>query len=111
VLVTTELGGRGLHIDGLAFVINYELPERPSEYLHRIGRVGRQGAQGRVINLVTPADMGILKDVERLAAGGRLDTGEGLRAPRRREEQAAAAARRKKTTERRKRPQQGEPVR
>jgi ATP-dependent RNA helicase RhlE len=97
VLVTTELGGRGLHIEGLAFVINYELPERPSEYLHRIGRVGRQGNTGRVVNLVTPADAGILKEVERLAQGGRLDTGEGLRAPRRREEQAAAAARRRKS--------------
>jgi ATP-dependent RNA helicase RhlE len=82
LLVTTELSGRGLHIDGLAFVVNYELPERPSEYLHRIGRVGRQGASGAVINLVTDKDRGMLEQVERIKAGGRLDTGESLRAAR-----------------------------
>lgn len=79
LLVTTELGGRGLHIDGLAFVVNFELPEKPSEYLHRIGRVGRQGAKGRVINLVTAADARLLTEVKRLAQGGALDTGEALR--------------------------------
>ena len=84
VLVTTELGGRGLHIDGLTFVLNYELPEKPSEYLHRIGRVGRQGARGRVINLVTPADGALVAQVERLKSGGRMDTGERLRAARER---------------------------
>lgn len=84
VLVTTELGGRGLHLEGLAFVLNYELPEKASEYLHRIGRVGRQGAKGRVVNLVTPADAPLLGQIERLKAGGRLDTGEKLRAARER---------------------------
>lgn len=82
VLVTTELGGRGLHIDGLAFVLNYELPEKASEYLHRIGRVGRQGARGRVVNLVTPADSALIAQADRLAGGGRMDTGERLRAAR-----------------------------
>ncbi len=103
VLVTTELGGRGLHVAGLAFVVNYELPERPSEYLHRIGRVGRQSADGvtagRVVNLVTPHDEGILKEVERLAKGGRMDTGEAPRAPRRREVQAVASDARKEARE------------
>jgi ATP-dependent RNA helicase RhlE len=106
ILVTTELGGRGLHIEDLSFVVNYELPEKPSEYLHRIGRVGRQRAggtaEGKVVNLVTPHDEGILADVQRLAHGGRLDTGEVLRAPRRRESQAAASAARKAVAERRK---------
>ena len=82
VLVTTELGGRGLDLTGLAFVMNWEMPERPSEYLHRIGRVGRQGAQGEVVNLVTEKDATLMKEVERLTRGGRLDTGEALRAPR-----------------------------
>ena len=90
VLVTTELGGRGLHVDGLAFVLNWELPEKPSEYLHRIGRVGRQGAKGLVYNLVTDADGAMLKEIERLAAGGRLDTGETLRAERARPKPEAA---------------------
>lgn len=79
VLVTTELGGRGLHLDGLVFVLNYELPEKASEYLHRIGRVGRQGAKGKVVNLVTPDDAALLGQIERLKSGGRLDTGEKLR--------------------------------
>jgi superfamily II DNA/RNA helicase len=84
VLVTTELGGRGLHLDDLGFVLNYELPEKASEYLHRIGRVGRQGAKGKVINLVTPADAALFAQIERLKAGGRLDTGEALRTARER---------------------------
>ncbi len=84
VLVTTELAGRGLHLEGLTFVLNYDLPEKASEYLHRIGRVGRQGAPGKVINLVGPDDATLLKQIERLKAGGRLDTGESLRAPRER---------------------------
>lgn len=92
VLVTTELGGRGLHLDGLAFVLNWELPEKPSEYLHRIGRVGRQGAKGLVYNLVTDADGAMLKEIERLAAGGRLDTGETLRAERARPKPEAPAS-------------------
>ncbi len=87
ILVTTELGGRGLHIDGLAFVLNYELPERASEYLHRIGRVGRQGASGKVINLVTADDSALLGEIGRLDGGGRLDTGEKLRAARDRKPQ------------------------
>lgn len=84
-LVTTELGGRGLHIDGLRWVMNYELPERPSEYLHRIGRVGRAGGPpGRVINLVAPEDSAMQAEITRLAKGARLDTGEPLRGPRKR---------------------------
>ncbi|MFZ5482247.1 MAG: DEAD/DEAH box helicase [Myxococcota bacterium] len=96
VLVTTELGGRGLHVEGLAFVVNYELPEKPSEYLHRVGRVGRQGAVGRVVNLVTDADVRLLAEVERLAKGGRLDTGEALRGARERPPPKAKVAPRRK---------------
>ncbi len=107
VLVTTELGGRGLHLDDLGFVLNYELPEKASEYLHRIGRVGRQGAKGKVVNLVTDADAVLFKEIERLKAGGRLDTGERLRSARTRgptpdraekaaEKRAAALAPRRK---------------
>ncbi len=98
VLVTTELGGRGLHLEGLAFVLNYELPEKASEYLHRIGRVGRQGAKGKVINLVTPDDAPLLGQIDRLKSGGRLDTGEKLRAARERKpppEKPKAAPKRK----------------
>lgn len=82
ILLTTELGGRGLQIPDLAFVLNYDLPERPSEYLHRIGRIGRLGpdgtAGGTVYNFITANDEVKLKEIERMARGGRLDTGESL---------------------------------
>jgi ATP-dependent RNA helicase RhlE len=105
VLVTTELGGRGLHVDDLAFVLNYELPEKASEYLHRIGRVGRQGASGRVINLVTTDDAVLLKEIERLKGGGRLDTGEKLRVARDRSPAKAKAEARRSETREDKRPE------
>jgi ATP-dependent RNA helicase DeaD len=86
LLVTTELGGRGLDIPDLAFVLNWELPERASDYVHRAGRVGRMGAGGEVINLVTDADRRLVAEIARLAGGARLDTGEPLRAARERGE-------------------------
>lgn len=92
ILVTTELGGRGLDIRDLAWVMNWELPEKPSEYLHRIGRVGRQGAEGTVYNFVTDADGVLLKEIQRIASGGKLDTGEAARAPRERPSPAALKA-------------------
>ncbi|GDX79236.1 hypothetical protein LBMAG42_10470 [Deltaproteobacteria bacterium] len=103
VLVTTELAGRGLDMKDLAFVLNYELPERASDYMHRIGRVGRVGRAGRVFNLVTDRDRHLLADVERFAAGGKLDTGEPLRSARTRKTTSAqgvkeAASRRRKPT-------------
>ncbi len=99
VLVTTELAGRGLDVKDLAFVLNYELPERASDYMHRVGRVGRVGRAGRVINLVTDRDRHLLGDVERFAAGGKLDTGEPLRTARTRKVTTAQGA--KETTKRR----------
>jgi superfamily II DNA/RNA helicase len=102
-LVTTELAGRGLDIAGLAFVLNWELPERASDYVHRIGRVGRMGREGRVFNLITDRDRHLLGEVERLAAGGKLDTGEPLRNARTRKTTAQgvreATQRRKKASE------------
>lgn len=104
VLVTTELAGRGLDLADLAFVLNWELPERASDYMHRIGRVGRVGRAGRVFNLVTDKDRHLLADVERLASGGKLDTGEPLRTARTRRTTSAqgvreAASRRKKAAD------------
>ncbi len=92
VLVTTELAGRGLHLEGLAFVLNWELPERASDYMHRIGRVGRMGAKGEVFNLVAHHDTPLLVEAERLARGGKLDTGESPRSQRDRKVQAANKA-------------------
>jgi ATP-dependent RNA helicase RhlE len=55
VLVTTDLAARGLHIDGLDAVVNYDLPRSPTDYTHRIGRTGRAGASGAAVSLVPPA--------------------------------------------------------
>lgn len=54
VLVATDLLARGIDIDSLSHVINYELPRSPKDYIHRIGRTGRAGASGEAISLITP---------------------------------------------------------
>ena len=56
VLVTTDLLARGIDIDALPCVINYELPRSPKDYTHRIGRTGRAAARGDAISLITPAE-------------------------------------------------------
>jgi ATP-dependent RNA helicase RhlE len=56
VLVATDLIARGIDIELLPFVINYELPRSPKDYIHRIGRTGRAGAEGEALTLVTPED-------------------------------------------------------
>ncbi|MCC9138639.1 DEAD/DEAH box helicase [Pontibacter silvestris] len=56
VLVATDLASRGIDIQFLPFVINYDLPRSPKDYVHRIGRTGRAGATGEAISLITPAD-------------------------------------------------------
>jgi ATP-dependent RNA helicase RhlB len=52
VMVATDVAGRGIHIDGVSLVINYELPDEPEDYVHRIGRTGRAGQSGKSISLV-----------------------------------------------------------
>ncbi|MBF0296717.1 MAG: DEAD/DEAH box helicase [Magnetococcales bacterium] len=52
VLIATDVAGRGLHIDGVTHVINFDLPENPEDYVHRIGRTARAGARGDAISLV-----------------------------------------------------------
>ena len=66
VLVGTDVASRGLDIDQLPHVINYELPNTPEDYIHRIGRTGRAGKEGAAISLVAANEMGLLKDIERL---------------------------------------------
>lgn len=56
VLVATDLLSRGIDIELLPFVINYDLPRSPKDYIHRIGRTGRAGASGQAISLITPED-------------------------------------------------------
>jgi ATP-dependent RNA helicase RhlE len=65
-LVATEVAARGLDIKELPFVVNYELPNVPEDYVHRIGRTARAGGAGCAISLVSPDEAGLLKDIERL---------------------------------------------
>jgi ATP-dependent RNA helicase RhlE len=65
-LVATEVAARGLDIKELPHVVNYELPNVPEDYVHRIGRTGRAGATGSAISLVAPDESGLLKDIERV---------------------------------------------
>jgi len=65
-LVATEVAARGLDIDQLPYVVNYELPNVPEDYVHRIGRTGRAGATGIAVSLVSPDENGLLRDIERL---------------------------------------------
>jgi ATP-dependent RNA helicase DeaD len=64
-VVATDIAARGLHVDDLTHVINYDLPDSVESYVHRIGRTGRAGKEGTAISLVQPLDKRKLKDIER----------------------------------------------
>jgi len=66
VLVATDIAARGLDIDQLPQVVNFELPNVPEDYVHRIGRTGRAGASGAAVSLVDHDEIKLLKDIERL---------------------------------------------
>ncbi|MCO5123795.1 MAG: DEAD/DEAH box helicase [Rhizobacter sp.] len=66
VLVATDIAARGIDIDQLPHVVNYELPNVPEDYVHRIGRTGRAGTPGEAISLVCVDEEGFLRDIERL---------------------------------------------
>lgn len=66
VLVATDIAARGLDIDQLPHVVNYELPNIPEDYVHRIGRTGRAGNEGEAMSLVCVDELKLLKDIERL---------------------------------------------
>ena len=66
VLVATDIAARGLDIEQLPYVINFELPQVAEDYVHRIGRTGRAGSEGRAISLVDPSENRLLKAIERL---------------------------------------------
>jgi ATP-dependent RNA helicase RhlE len=65
VLVATDIAARGIDIDQLPHVVNYELPNVPEDYVHRIGRTGRAGATGEAISLVMSDELPLLKDIEK----------------------------------------------
>jgi ATP-dependent RNA helicase RhlE len=66
VLVATDIAARGIDIDQLPHVVNFELPNVPEDYVHRIGRTGRAGATGEAISLVCLDEEVFVKDIERL---------------------------------------------
>lgn len=66
VLVATDIAARGLDIDQLPHVVNFELPNVPEDYVHRIGRTGRAGNSGEAMSLVCVDEKGLLKDIEKL---------------------------------------------
>jgi ATP-dependent RNA helicase DeaD len=67
LLVATDIAARGLDISGVSHVINYDMPNSPEVYVHRIGRTGRVGRSGRAITLITPKQQGELEAVRRHA--------------------------------------------
>src|SRR2546421_9200129 len=66
VLVATDIAARGLDVDAVSHVINYDVPSAPEDYVHRVGRTGRAGNQGKAITIVAPVDELSMRAIERL---------------------------------------------
>jgi ATP-dependent RNA helicase RhlE len=66
VLVATDIAARGIDVDGVSHVVNFELPEVPEAYVHRIGRTARAGASGRAISLCDNGERPLLRQIEKL---------------------------------------------
>lgn len=86
ILVATDIAARGIHIDGLGHVINYDLPDVPEQYVHRIGRTARAGATGIAISFVSKDERPMLRAIEkltgkRLAPNGEILPDEPVRKP------------------------------
>lgn len=66
VLIATDVAGRGIHVDDVAHVVNYDLPMEAEDYIHRIGRTGRIGATGKATSFATARDRGLVTQIEKL---------------------------------------------
>jgi ATP-dependent RNA helicase RhlE len=66
LLVATDVAQRGLDIDGISHVINYDVPQNPEDYVHRIGRTGRAGASGTAITFLTAGELPQLREIEKV---------------------------------------------
>lgn len=66
VLVATDIASRGIDVDAVSHVINYDVPEAPEDYVHRVGRTGRAGNRGQAITLVTPVEEITIRGIEKL---------------------------------------------
>jgi ATP-dependent RNA helicase RhlE len=82
VLVATDIVARGIDVPGVTHVINYDLPDEPEAYVHRIGRTGRNGAEGIAITLCAPDEMKKLRAVEKVIRVTLLPGGGGGEGPR-----------------------------
>jgi ATP-dependent RNA helicase RhlE len=109
VLVATDIAARGIDVTGVSHVLNFEMPNVPEQYVHRIGRTARAGADGVSVSFVAPDEKPYLRDIEKLT-GVRLASlplpenflkdAAGLPAPKRNAEQAQQDARREARDER-----------
>jgi ATP-dependent RNA helicase RhlE len=70
VLVATDIAARGLDVEDVSHVINYDVPSAPEDYVHRVGRTGRAGNQGKAITIVAPVDELSMRAIERLTGQG-----------------------------------------
>jgi ATP-dependent RNA helicase RhlE len=70
VLVATDIAARGIDVDGISHVVNFDFPMHPEDYVHRIGRTGRAQAIGDAISFVTPEDRDALRSLERFIGRG-----------------------------------------
>jgi ATP-dependent RNA helicase RhlE len=65
VLIATDVAARGIHVDDIAHVVNYDLPQEPEYFIHRVGRTGRAGARGASWTFVTPIERSDVRNYER----------------------------------------------
>ena len=68
VLVATDVAARGIHVDGISHVVNYDLPQAPEDFIHRVGRTGRAGARGTASTFGTRLERGTIVEIERKLA-------------------------------------------
>jgi ATP-dependent RNA helicase RhlE len=66
VLVATDVAQRGLDIEGISHVVNYDVPRNPEDYVHRIGRTGRAGAEGSAVTFMSGGELAAIADIERI---------------------------------------------
>ena len=75
ILVATDIAARGIDIDHVAHVINYDLPQVPEDYVHRIGRTARAGRSGKALSLIAPEEKPLWKEIEKLIRKTQKPTG------------------------------------
>ena len=65
MMVATDVAARGIHVEGIAHVVNYDLPQAPEDFIHRVGRTGRAGARGVASTFGTRSERGEIRKIER----------------------------------------------